>query len=114
AGRGLMDEIRRLAEPLAGKRVVHLSATAFGGGVAEINYTLVPLMADAGLDVEWRIINGQDEFFQVTKTIHNALQGNPRGLTEAEQAIFRGYNDTNARAFEGEYDFVIVHDPQPV
>ena len=50
ATRGLMDEIRRLAEPLAGKRVVHLSATAFGGGVAEINYTLVPLMRDAGLD----------------------------------------------------------------
>src|SRR5512133_618585 len=87
ASRGLMDEIRRLAEPLAGKRVVHLSATAFGGGVAEINYSLIPLMADVGLEVEWRIIRGQDEFFQVTKTIHNALQGNPRGLTEAEQEI---------------------------
>ena len=58
ATRGLMDEIRRLAEPLAGKRVLHLSATAFGGGVAEINYTLIPLMRDAGLDVEWRIIRG--------------------------------------------------------
>ena len=54
---------------------MHLSATAFGGGVAEINYTLVPLMDDAGLDVEWRIIDGEDEFFDVTKTIHNALQG---------------------------------------
>src|SRR5918996_3365914 len=82
ASRGLMDEISRLAEPLAGKRVVHLSATAFGGGVAEINYTLVPLMADAGLEVEWRIIRGEDEFFKITKTIHNALQGNPTGLTE--------------------------------
>ena len=50
ATRGLMDEIKRLAEPLAGKRVVHLSATAFGGGVAEINYTLIPLMQDAGLE----------------------------------------------------------------
>jgi trehalose synthase len=113
AGRALMEEILRLAEPLAGKRVVHLSATAFGGGVAEINYTLVPLMADAGLDVEWRIINGQDEFFQVTKTIHNALQGNPRGLTEADQEVFRRYNALNARDFADEFDFVIVHDPQP-
>ena len=102
ATRGLMDDIRRLAEPLAGKRVVHLSATAFGGGVAEINYTLVPLMADAGLDVEWRIIRGEDEFFQVTKTIHNALQGNPRGLTEADQAVFRRYNELNAREFRSE------------
>jgi trehalose synthase len=114
ATRGLMDEIRRLAEPLAGKRVVHLSATAFGGGVAEINYTLIPLMQDAGLDVEWRIIRGQEEFFNVTKTIHNALQGNPQGLTAEQKEIFQRYNALNAREFAGEYDFVIVHDPQPV
>jgi trehalose synthase len=114
ATRGLMDEIRRLAEPLQGKRVVHLSATAFGGGVAEINYTLIPLMMDAGLDVEWRIIKGQDEFFNVTKTIHNALQGDPRGLTEEQMEIFRRFNAMNAAEFENEYDFVVVHDPQPV
>jgi trehalose synthase len=113
AGRGLMDEILRLAEPLRGKRVLHLSATGFGGGVAEINYTLVPLMADAGLEVEWRVIHGKDEFFRVTKTIHNGLQGNPRGLTEADQAIFRDYNALNGRELADEYDFVIVHDPQP-
>jgi len=114
ATRGLMDEIRRLAEPLAGKRVVHLSATAFGGGVAEINYTLVPLMADAGLDVEWRIIHGEDEFFNVTKTIHNALQGNPLGLTAEQEEIFKRFNALNAAELNDDYDFVIVHDPQPV
>ncbi|MEP6977802.1 MAG: glycosyltransferase [Thermoleophilia bacterium] len=114
ATRGLMDEIRRLAEPLAGKRVVHLSATAFGGGVAEINYTLIPLMQDAGLEVEWRIIQGENEFFEVTKTIHNALQGNPQGLTAEQQQIFQRYQELNAKQFEDEYDFVIVHDPQPV
>src|SRR3990170_1560947 len=113
ATRGLMDEIRRLAEPLAGKRVAHLSATAFGGGVAELLYTLVPLMADAGLEVEWRIIRGQEEFFEVTKAIHNALQGNPRGLTAEEQEIYLRYNALNARDFEDEHDFVIVHDAQP-
>ena len=110
---GLMGEIRRLAEPLQGKRVVHLSATAFGGGVAEINYALVPLMNDVGLDVEWRIIEGADEFFGVTKTIHNALQGDELGLTPAQQEIFRRYNAQNAEQFEDEYDFVLVHDPQP-
>ncbi|MDX6448235.1 MAG: trehalose synthase, partial [Gaiellaceae bacterium] len=114
ATRGLMEEIRRLAEPLAGKRVVHLSATAFGGGVAEINYTLVPLMQDAGLEVEWRIIQGENEFFEVTKTIHNALQGNPQGLTDEQRQTFRRYQELNAKQFEDEYDFVIVHDPQPV
>src|SRR3954464_5002155 len=115
ASRGLMEEIRRLPEPLKGKRVLHLSATAFGGGVAEIQYTLVPLMADAGLDVEWRIIRGQDEFFNVTKAIHNGLQGDPRGLSPDEQEIFFRYNAENAAEFDpSEYDFVIVHDAQPV
>src|SRR5213080_5111220 len=109
-----MDEIRRLAAPLSGRRVVHLSATAFGGGVAEINYTLIPLMQDAGLDVEWRIIRGAEEFYNVTKTIHNALQGNPQGLTDEQREIFAGYQALNARELEDDYDVVIVHDPQPI
>ncbi|HEV3479646.1 MAG TPA: glycosyltransferase [Gaiellaceae bacterium] len=113
-GRGLANEITRLAEPLQGKRVVHVSATAFGGGVAEINYTLVPLMISAGLDTEWRIIHGEDEFFNVTKKIHNALQGSPQGLSAEEEAIFQRYNLRNAEQLdEADYDFVIIHDPQP-
>src|ERR687890_490852 len=113
ATRGLMDEIRRLAEPLAGKRVAHVSATAFGGGVAEINYTLVPLMQDAGLETDWLIIKGAEEFFNVTKTIHNALQGNPQGLDDEMQAIYRKYNELNAKEFADDYDFVVIHDAQP-
>jgi len=77
AGRELIDEIRELAEPLKGSRVLHLSATAFGGGVSEILYTLVPLMRDVGLDCEWHVIYGREEFFNATKVMHNALQGNP-------------------------------------
>jgi trehalose synthase len=113
ASRGLMDEIRRLAEPLQGKRIAHLSATAFGGGVAEINYSLIPLKQDAGLDVEWRIIRGEDEFFDVTKTIHNALQGSPQRLTPEQEEVYLRFNELNAAEFEDNYDFVVVHDPQP-
>ena len=108
-----MEQMKALAEPLAGKRVLHLSATAFGGGVAEILYTLVPLMRDAGLDTEWRVIYGQDEFFDVTKAIHNALQGAPRSLSDEEKEIFRRYNLGNAEALTDSFDYVIVHDPQP-
>jgi trehalose synthase len=115
ATRGLMEEIRSLAEPLAAKRVLHLSATAFGGGVAEINYTLIPLMNSAGLDTEWRIIHGAEEFFNATKTIHNALQGNPQGLTEEQCAVFNRFQESNARELDADdYDFIVVHDPQPV
>ena len=49
-GRALVEEIKELAEPLRGERVLHLSATAMGGGVSEILYALVPLMRDVGLD----------------------------------------------------------------
>jgi trehalose synthase len=113
-GRGVMAEIQRLAEPIAGSRVLHLSATAFGGGVAEINYTLVPLMRSAGLQAEWGIIHGQEDFFKVTKKIHNALQGSPVGLTAEEQQIFHQYNASNAAELDdSDYDFVIIHDPQP-
>ncbi len=113
ATRGLMEEIRRLSEPLRGKRLVHLSATAFGGGVAEINYALVPLMRDAGLDAEWRIIAGAEEFFAATKTIHNALQGDATGLTPTQQEVYRRFQALNAEEFSDEYDYVLVHDPQP-
>ena len=63
-------------------------------------------MQDAGLEVEWRIIRGADEFFNVTKTIHNALQGNPHGLDDEQQEIFRRYQEMNAQEFDDDYDFV--------
>ena len=96
-GRPLVEEVRELAEPLRGRRVVHLSATAFGGGVSEILYTLVPLMRDVGLEVEWQVIYGREEFFNATKLMHNALQGNPQDLTEEQWATWAQYNEMNAR-----------------
>ena len=65
--RDLMADIRSLAGPLEGKRVLHVNATSFGGGVAEILYSLVPLMNDAGLKADWKVMFGRDEFFHVTK-----------------------------------------------
>jgi trehalose synthase len=112
-GRDLIEEIRTLAEPLAGRRVVHLSATAFGGGVSEILYTLVPLMKDVGLDCEWQVIYGREEFFHATKLMHNALQGAPDDLTPEQWAVWQEYNEINARELKGHWDVCIVHDPQP-
>jgi trehalose synthase len=112
-GRQLVEEIRDLAEPLAGKRVVHLSATAFGGGVSEILYTLIPLMRDVGLEVEWQVIYGREEFFNATKLMHNALQGNPQDLTPDQWDTWRQYNEMNARELSDGWDVCIVHDPQP-
>ena len=114
-GRSLADEIRTLAEPLRGKRMLHLSATAFGGGVAEIQYTLIPLLNDVGIEAEWRVIHGRDEFFDVTKAIHNGLQGDPQSLTDEQKDVFMSYNRLNADDLEDadEWDLIVVHDPQP-
>ena len=111
--RDLMADIRSLAGPLEGKRVLHVNATSFGGGVAEILYSLVPLMNDAGLKADWKVMYGRDEFFHVTKLMHNALQGDPRPLSDEDKAIFERYNLMNVGGLTDDYDFVVIHDPQP-
>ena len=112
-GRPLTHEIRDLAADLEGLRVLHLSATAFGGGVSEILYALVPLMKDVGIESEWQVIVGREEFFNATKVLHNALQGNPLDLSPEEWGVWEQYNEMNARELEGGWDVIIVHDPQP-
>jgi trehalose synthase len=114
-GEEVIAELERLAAPLQGKRVLHVNATAYGGGVAEMLHTLIPLMRNVGLDAEWRIISGHDEFFTVTKSMHNALQGMELDLTPAMRATYLHANVDNAVFFEdaSRFDYVIVHDPQP-
>ncbi len=112
-GRPLIEEIRELVEDLRGLRVLHLSATAFGGGVAEILYTLIPLMNDVGIEAEWQVMLGREEFYNVTKRLHNALQGNPDSLSDEEWEIFARYQELNAAEVEGDWDVIIAHDPQP-
>ena len=113
AGEEAVAEVRRLAQPLRGARVLHVNATRFGGGVAEILPTLVGLMRDVGLEAEWRVIPGEDAFFAVTKALHNGLQGANLALDEEMRNTYRAASRRFAEAFEGEYDFVVIHDPQP-
>jgi trehalose synthase len=113
-GRSEIDEIRRLAEKLVGKSIVHVNSTSFGGGVAEILHRLVPLMNDVGLNAEWKVIKGGKDFFDVTKAFHNALQGKETALTEVMKKVYLQYNELNANLLELDYDYVVVHDPQPL
>lgn len=113
-GRDLIEEISGLAEPLDGLRVLHVSATAFGGGVSEILYTIVPLMKDVGLDAHWRVLTGREDYFNATKLLHNSLQGDPNTLDEEQWELFDEINALNAGALQDDWDVVIVHDPQPI
>ena len=108
-----IEEIRALAEPLKGARILNINATAFGGGVAELLASVVPLEQSLGLDADWQVIRGADEFFQVTKAMHNALQGMEITWTPQMRDIWIRYNRMNVHLFDEDYDFVIVHDPQP-
>src|SRR5215211_753810 len=113
AGRGVIDRIHELAGPLRGKSILHVSATAFGGGVSEILYSLVPLMRDVGLDAHWQVILGREDFFNVTKLMHNSLQGDAQEISDQQWEVFEAYNVMNAQSLEGEWDVIIIHDPQP-
>jgi trehalose synthase len=113
-GAEAVAQLRQLAEPLRGCRVLHLNATPYGGGVAEILRSEVPLLRDLGLEVRWKIITGDNAFFKVTKAIHNGLQGADRVLTSKEKETYLANSTYNARLLEEAFDLVVVHDPQPL
>jgi trehalose synthase len=112
-GAEVVDRIRERAEPLRGARVLHVNATAYGGGVAELLATHVPLLRSVGIDADWQVMHGSDEFFAVTKSVHNALQGADIEWTPQMQRIYLEKVLDNSLLFEGQYDFVVIHDPQP-
>jgi trehalose synthase len=112
-GSEVIEHIRELAKPLQDARVLHVNATAYGGGVAELLATHVPLLRSVGIDADWQVMHGSDEFFAVTKSVHNALQGADIEWTPRMQKIYLEKVLDNALALENHYDFVVVHDPQP-
>ncbi len=112
-GDQVIEEILSLAVPLRGARLIHINSTAFGGGVAELLTTLVPLMNDIGLQAEWQVIRGEGRFFEVTKAMHDSLQGMPIPWNQYMSKVWLHYNQMNAELFDQDYDFVIIHDPQP-
>lgn len=114
AGDEAVEELRELAETLRGLRVLHLNTTTYGGGVAEILRSEVPLLRDLGIIASWKTIPGSNDFFSVTKAIHNALQGGTRGVTPAEWKIYEQTSAMAAARLEEPYDVVVVHDPQPL
>ena len=108
AGAEVVQQLRELAAPLNGARVLHLNATPYGGGVAEILRSEVPLLRDLGLKADWKLITGDEAFFSVTKAIHNGLQGAPRDLGPAEHETYLANSARNAQLLEEVYDLVTL------
>ncbi|MFQ6674852.1 MAG: glycosyltransferase [Fidelibacterota bacterium] len=113
-GDAIVDRIRSLASELSDITLVHVNATAFGGGVAEILDNLVLLMNDIGVRTDWRVLHGSPEFFEVTKKLHNALQGMDVSFTEEEIGLYAFMNHKFSRFADLQHDCVFIHDPQPL
>ncbi len=112
-GREAVEEIRRLAAPLKGARIAQINATAYGGGVSELLRSLIPIYRGLGVQADWKLISGDAQFFEVTKGLHNALQGAPLELTARARETYLMHNARNAQQLDEPYDIVVVHDPQP-
>ena len=116
AGQEAIIKLQQLSAPMKGKKFVHVNSTRVGGGVAEILMKMVPLMNELGIDTSWEVITGEDKFYQCTKSMHNAIQGDPVNITDD---LLKAYEETNLRNAEElrpvleEADYVIIHDPQP-
>jgi trehalose synthase len=108
-----VDELYRFGERLRGLRVQHINSTRVGGGVAEILTRLVPLMNEVGLAASWDVIDGDEDFFRVTKGFHNAIQGMEVELTSADFDAYLRTNRRNAEKLDLYGDAVVIHDPQP-
>ena len=116
AGTDVIDELRQLAAPIAGMKIVHVNSTRYGGGVAEILNRLVPLMRELGIDASWEVIHGTPEFYQCTKSFHNALQGWSVKIHHDLLRAYEAVNAENAEELRGKLepaDVVFIHDPQP-
>ena len=113
--RELIDEIVSLGEELKGLRLCHINSTPFGGGVAELLVSYIPLLRALGIKADWQIIRGDRRFFTITKGLHNALQGATfeKIKKEKTQRAYWGNNEANARELDPNYDVFIVNDPQP-
>lgn len=109
-----LREIDILTDKLKDKRIAMVNATEYGGGVAEILHSLVPLFKGLGFAMDWWKMFGEEEFYNVTKTFHNRLQGEAGPLKDKEVETYLKYIKLNAREMtRWDYDFVVIHDPQP-
>ena len=112
------DAIAEAGELFEGRAVWHLNSTARGGGVVELLTSLLAYARGAGVDARWTVIGGSDEFFAITKRIHNRLHGyagDGGELGSAERSVYDGVLAANAEALNGTVrrdDVVFLHDPQ--
>ncbi len=112
-GEAVISEIREIAAELKGLRVLQINSTSYGGGVAELLATLIPMEISLGIKTVWKTLPQHTDFFEITKQFHNALQGAEYNPTPKDIENYLDHNRLSAQSDRAGYDVVIVHDPQP-
>lgn len=112
-GPDIIEELTIMASHVGSRSIKMVNSTKVGGGVAEMLHRIVPLLNEMGLTVTWDVIEGEPEFFEITKRFHNALQGQEDHFTETDFETFMAYNEKNAEKLNFDEDLIVIHDPQP-
>ncbi len=105
-----IERIREKATALRGMRVAHMNSTYHAGGVVEILLSLTTLQNDLGIPTEWRLLRGTEEFYQVTREMHDAIQAGDLDLTAEKQQIYEEVMAENAMRNQFDHDAVYLHD----
>lgn len=111
-GEPILDSLRLTAQNLKKYKIVEINATANGGGVAELLSTQMPLSNDLGVNSRWWVLPPNDEFFSITKNLHNCLQGQCGLPFDGHMKYYQEYLDHIAKKIPKDGDLYILHDPQ--
>jgi trehalose synthase len=108
-GQAAIDELRALAEPLRGIRLLALSSPAASGAVRSLLQSSIPLFADLGIDAQWQQVRVSSEFLDMDRDVRLALSGYPVEWTAKTENDWRKFNQSNAHLFDEDFDIVVVH-----
>ncbi len=113
-GNKVIKRVQKKAKEFENYNILHINATKFGGGVAEILHNMIPLMQELKINVDWKVFTAPEKFFKISKKMHNALQGNMDiKFSDDEISSYILQAKSSYEQIRPDGDFIIIHDPQP-
>ncbi len=114
APRGTLELLVRLADRLRGRRFLHVNASRYGGGSAEILTRLVPMLQTLGIESAWEVVVGDPEFYAAVRALESAVAGREQTV---DADMLRSYEETaaaNGATLPLDADLVMIHDLAPL
>ena len=111
AGEESIERVRALAQSLSGIRVIHVSPAAPRNNAPEMLRGLLPLAADAGVDIEWRVLYGAAPFGDVARDLYDGLQGAETAIAPSTWSEYLEGVAAGAAGLCDDCDVLVLHDP---